>query len=105
MTDGNGSSIFLTRSPYFVSATNGSSQNLIIPQGVIVFNADYTVTQSDIYSGFIENIARVSGTALNYNDLIFDQSDNGDDTDGNMSDDPTIIELESDYIPRLEVYE
>jgi gliding motility-associated-like protein len=42
---------------------------------------------------------------LNYNDLIFDQSDNGDDTDGNMSDDPTIIELESDYIPRLEVYE
>ena len=105
MTDGNGSSIFLTRSPYFVSATNGSTQNLIIPQGVIVFNADYTVTQSDIYSGFIENIARVSGTALNYNDLIFDQSDNGDDTDGNMSDDPTIIELESDYIPRLEVYE
>ena len=105
MTDGNGSSIYLTRSPYEVSATNGSSQNLISPGGVIVFNANYLVTQSDIYSGFIENIARVSGTSINYNDPIFDLSDNGDDTDGNTLDDSTIIKLESDYTPKLEVYE
>ena len=105
MTDGNGSSIYLTRVPYLVSASNGSSQNSINPGGIIIFNANYIVTQSDVYSGFIKNIARVSGTSLNYNDPIFDLSDNGDDTDGNILDDPTIIELESNYIPKLEVYE
>jgi gliding motility-associated-like protein/uncharacterized repeat protein (TIGR01451 family) len=105
MTDGNGSSIYLTRSPYEVSATNGSSQNLISPGGIIEFNANYRVTQSDVYSGFIKNIARVSGTSINYNEPIFDLSDDGDDTDGNTFDDPTIIKLESDYIPKLEVYE
>ncbi len=105
MTDGNGSSIYLTRPPYVVSATNGSSQNLITPGGIIVFNANYILTKSDIYSGFIENIASVSGTSPNFNDPIFDISDNGDDSDDNTLDDPTILELESDYSPLLEVYE
>tara|TARA_B100000767_G_scaffold229988_1_gene220884 strand:+ start:16 stop:1929 length:1914 start_codon:yes stop_codon:yes gene_type:complete len=105
MTDGNGSPIYLTRPPYVVSATNGSSQNLITPGGIIVFNANYILTQSDIYSGFIENIASVSGTSPNFNDPIFDISDNGDDSDDNTLDDPTILELESDYSPLLEVYE
>ena len=68
MTNGDGTTIYLSTDPDLVSATSGSSENSIAPGGILVFRASYRITQSDIISGGIFNSVRVVGTALNYDD-------------------------------------
>ena len=105
MTNGDGSTIYLSTDPNLVSATSGSSANSIAPGGILVFRASYSITQSDIISGEIFNSVRVAGTALNYEGEVFDYSDDGDDEDDNTVDDPTEIELNGEYVPNIEIFE
>ena len=105
MTNGDGSTIYLSTDPNLVSSTSGSSENSIAPGGVLVFRASYSITQSDIISGGIFNSVRVVGTALNYEGEVFDYSDDGDDEDDNTEDDPTEIELNGEYVPNIEIFE
>ena len=104
MYDGNGGRIYLSTNPYYVSSTSGSDQNMILPGGVVIYEAIYNITQADAYTGFIENIVQVSGTVPNYNLPIFDISDDGDDDDGNTTDDPTVTELDNQFESKIEVF-
>ena len=104
MYDGNGGRIYLTTNPYFVSSTLGSDQNSILPGGLVIYEAIYNITQADAYTGFIENIVQVSGTVPDYNLPIFDISDDGDDDDGNTTDDPTVTELDNQFESKIEVF-
>ena len=62
MYDGNGGRIYLSTNPYYVSSSQGSDQNSILPGGLVVYEAVYNITQADAYTGFIENMVKVSGT-------------------------------------------
>ena len=105
MVNGDGTTIYLSTDPKLVSATSGSTANLIAPGGILVFRASYSITQSDIISGEILNSVRVAGTALNYEGEVFDYSDDGEDEDDNTVDDPTEIELNGDYVQKIEIFE
>ena len=105
MTNGDGTTIYLSTDPDLVSATPGSSVNSIALGGTVIFRASYSITQSDIISGGIFNSVRVVGTALNYEDEVFDYSDDGDDEDDNLEDDPTEIQLNGEYVPKIEIFE
>ena len=98
MSNGNGTTIYLTTNPYLVFSSEGSSENSIAPGGTLLFRANYFITQSDILSGEIINSVRVSGSAFNYDDEVYDYSDDGDDQDDNIVDDPTEISLQGEFI-------
>ena len=51
MYDGNGGRIYLSTNPYFVSSSQGSDQNSILPGGLVVYEAVYNITQADAYTG------------------------------------------------------
>lgn len=63
------------------------------------YEVRYTLTQSDIDSGSVENSATVNGETP-AGAPASDQSDNGDDSDGNTEDDVTVATIEQD--PALE---
>jgi gliding motility-associated-like protein/uncharacterized repeat protein (TIGR01451 family) len=105
MLNGYGTTIYLTTNPYLVSSSDGSSETSIAPGGTLLFRANYFITQSDILSGEIINSVRVSGSALNYDDEVYDYSDDGDDQDDNIVDDPTEISLQGEFISNIEIFE
>ena len=80
----------------FISATQGSPNGTLISGEVATYTATYTVQNADTASGGISNTA--SATSYYYEngepkvDAI-DQSDDGDDTDGNTENDPTLSYL------------
>ena len=80
-------------------------KNSIAPGGTLLFRANYLITQSDILSGEIINSVRVSGSAFNYDDGVYDYSDDGDDQDDNIVDDPTEISLQGEFISNIEIFE
>lgn len=62
----------------------------IAPGDSLTWSVTYTLTQADIDAGGIENTATAQGTTPN-GAVVADQSDDGDDTDGNTRDDPTQV--------------
>ena len=76
----------------FVSSTAGSPRQKLVSGEVATYTATYTVVSGDIPSGGVKN----SVIARSYifpggvqTELASDTSDDGDDTDGNLVDDPT----------------
>ncbi len=57
-----------------------------------VWTLSHTLTQADIDAGGITNTASVTGTTPGGNPVT-DTSDDGDDTDGNTTDDPTVVAI------------
>nr|WP_039019865.1 DUF11 domain-containing protein [Halocynthiibacter namhaensis] len=57
-----------------------------------VWSFTYKITQDDVDAGGLQNTATAGGTAPN-GDLVSDKSDNGDDSDGNTTDDATRLEI------------
>ena len=57
-----------------------------------VFGATHTIDQADINAGGVSNSARADGTDPVGNPVT-DTSDNGNDTDGNTTDDPTVVTI------------
>jgi len=56
------------------------------------YRAVYTLTQADINTGGLRNVVDVSATQPN-GDPVTDRSDDGDDSDGNTEDDPTVFDI------------
>lgn len=56
------------------------------------YTAQYTLTQADVDAGGVSNTATVTGTPR-AGFAVSDTSDDGDDTDGNTTGDPTVIPL------------
>ncbi len=65
-----------------------------------VWEFTYEITQDDVDAGGLSNTATAGGTAPN-GDVVTDQSDDGDDSDGNTADDDTRFEITP--VPELTV--
>ena len=95
LTDGNGSSLTLTGGPSFVSATASSTQGTITFGETATYSATYVIDNSTYNSGSISNSVVVTASSPGKNNDVTDTSDDGDDTDGNTTNDPTVIEVVS----------
>ena len=89
LTDGNGNVLTLTSGPTFVSNSNGSPQGSIVPNEVSTYSASYLISNAASLSGQIENTVTVTGSSPGNTNDVTDQSDDGDDTDGNTTNDST----------------
>ncbi|MCH1471164.1 MAG: DUF11 domain-containing protein, partial [Flavobacteriaceae bacterium] len=84
------------------SLNKGSTETNLEPEDYFAYQAFYTITQADVTSTFISNQIFVEASSVTDNTItISDLSDDGDNTDGNNIDDPTITSLT--YEPELEV--
>jgi uncharacterized repeat protein (TIGR01451 family) len=85
-----GGSLSLTSGPTFVSANQGSAAGTLLPAETATYRATFVMTQRAIDGGGISNQATATGTPPS-GPPVTDDSDNGIDTDGNTTDDPTVV--------------
>jgi len=83
-----GGALTLTTPPTFVSNSGASPAGTLAPGETATFSAAYTLVQADIDAGGVSNTATGSGTPPT-GPAVTDVSDDGIDTDGNTTDDPT----------------
>ncbi len=57
-----------------------------------IYTAGYTLTQTDLNVGGVSNVASIAGVGPD-NVPVYDDSDDGIDSDGNTEDDPTVFEI------------
>ena len=96
MTNGFGASLQLTTGPSFEGATSNSVEGILQVGEIATYLASYTVTEEDVESELVSNSVTATGVDIN-GKTVEDQSDNGDDTDGNTTDDNTNVNV--DMIP------
>ena len=100
LKDALGNSLTMTTGPSFVSATASSSVGNLIVGETATYSATYLITQSDVDSGGVENSITFTGNSARNPDMsekdVKDVSDNGNDADGNTTDDPTFTLLGTD---------
>ena len=61
------------------------------PGAKVEYEFEYTIEQEDVDDGMLINQFYVSANGSS--GIVSDTSDDGDDTDGNTKDDPTVIEI------------
>ena len=90
LTDAQGADLTMTSGPTFSASDSdtGAATDPLAPGESSVYVASYTITQEAIDAGGVSNVARATGEAPN-GDPVSDDSDDGDDLDGNTEDDPT----------------
>ena len=92
LTDVNGAPLILSNGPTFSSGTNGATVDALPPGETLTFFAGFTITQAAINAGGVKNTVTVSGKDP-AGQVVSDQSDNGNDSDGNTTNDPTITTI------------
>jgi gliding motility-associated-like protein/uncharacterized repeat protein (TIGR01451 family) len=93
MVDGNGMTLSLTSGPKFTNSTMESPRGVLQPGEIATYVATYRIIDRDLESDYIENIALATGSSPDDQDDVTDMSDNGIDNDGNVIDDPTVVEI------------
>ena len=93
MVDENGRSLSLTSGPTFTSSTMESPRGVLEPGEIATYIAKYRIIDRDLESDYIENSALATGSSPDNQDDVTDVSDNGTDNDGNVIDDPTVVEI------------
>ncbi len=88
LKDYNNTGLTLDSGPTFINADAGSNEGNLQTGETATYIASYTITQSDIDANGIRNSATATGRD-NRNIWVSDISDDGDDLDGNTTDDPT----------------
>ena len=101
ITDGNTSTLSLDSGPTFVSATTSSTATLLRVSGVATFTASYTISQGALDSGRVLNSVVATASSPGQTNNVSDTSDNGNDGDGNTTDDKTITTITAS--PSIEV--
>ena len=101
LTDGNAGSLTLTTTPTFVSATTSSTSTTLAVGGVVTYTATFNINQQAVDSGSVNNSALAIASSPGKTNDVSDRSDNGDDTDGETQDDPTVVTITA--TPSLEV--
>ncbi|MDG2147730.1 MAG: hypothetical protein P8K14_05905, partial [Flavobacteriaceae bacterium] len=90
----------LTTSVTFVSATTSSTSSTIQVGGTVSFTTTFNIDQGSIDSGGLNNTITFEGNSarnpVTSEKDVKDISDDGDDTDGNTTDDPTFVLLGTD---------
>src|SRR5690606_8687437 len=97
--DALGNTLNLTTKPVFDRATLGSSEGNLLVGEAAIYTATYIVEQQAVDAAEVRNSVTVSGESPS-GTLITDISDNGDNSDGNIEDDPTVTTFLED--PKLE---
>ena len=95
LVDGNGSILSFTNSPTFNSSSAGSAQGTLTIGEIATYTATYTISQNAANTGLISNIVSATASSPGQTNNVTDTSDDGDDSDGNTVDDPTIVTTES----------
>lgn len=88
-TNSQGTSLSLDAGPSFVSSSAGSAVGTLQAGEIATYSASYTLLQKDIDTGGLINSLLASGIGQDGKTPISDLSDDGDDSDGNTSDDAT----------------
>lgn len=96
-----GTALTPTSGPTFVSGDDNLDGRINLTESW-VYRVTYALTQEDVDAGGLRNAATVEATDIFSPNLpIQDVADNGIDTDGNTTDDPTVLEIAP--TPGLEV--
>ena len=95
LTDGNGNVLSLSTGPTFISSSASSSQGTLAVGETAVYSAGYVVTQAALDSGSVSNVVTATASSPGNTNDVIDVSDDGDDSDGNTTNDPTIVNLVS----------
>lgn len=90
-----GQPLSLTTEPVFESADQGSPEGTLLVGELATYTATYTIAQQVIDAGGLRNSVMASGDSPT-GTRVTDVSDNGDDTDGNTTDDSTEIDFTHD---------
>ena len=88
-TDSSGKALALTTSPTFSFADLGSSAGTIKPDETAHYAATYIITQAVVDAGGVINSVTVTASSTGNPGGVTDRIDDGDDTDGNTTDDNT----------------
>jgi uncharacterized repeat protein (TIGR01451 family)/gliding motility-associated-like protein len=96
-SDLSGNALTLTSGPLFVSANLGSGEGTLLAGETATYTATFVVDAQADNAGGVSNTASAtaidpSGTPVN------DISDDGDDTDGNTTNDPTVLAFFQDPV-------
>ncbi len=83
--------------PFVRLSGDTNADNRIQPTETWTFEAPYTITQDDINAGGFSNIVDVQGLSPS-GATVTDRADNGDDSDGNTTDDPTMVPITTDPV-------
>lgn len=78
--------------PIFVSSTSSSPEGSLVVGESAIYQLTHSVTQADIDSESISNTVTATATPFT-GGSVFDVSDDGNDSDGNTIDDPTVTPL------------
>ena len=74
-----------------MSSSQGSVQGTLLAGEITTYSASYIITGASADSGLIQNSVVVTGSSPGNTNDITDTSDDGNDTDGNITDDPTVV--------------
>ena len=103
-SDLSGNALALTSGPLFVSANLGSADGSLLAGETATYTATFIVDAQADNAGGVSNTA--SATAIDSSGTpVNDVSDDGDDTDGNTTNDPTVLVFFQDPVDGdFEVY-
>ena len=93
ISDLNGDPLTLSSQPIFDNASLGSNEGILRQGETATYNASFIITQQAIDAGGVSNTVTVVASSPGKTNDIFDISDDGDDTDGNTVNDPTITRI------------
>ncbi|MEP5631152.1 MAG: hypothetical protein ABJP79_04665 [Tateyamaria sp.] len=92
MVNGNGQPIALDAPFVLTPSTDINGDELLSVGEVWTYTAQLTLTQGIVNSGGVSNQVTATGTDPNGTN-VSDLSDNGNDADGNATDDPTVFDI------------
>ena len=90
ITTSTGNQLSLTANPARISTSAGSALGTLLVGETAIYTAQFIINQTAYDAEFISNTVTVTVDAIGQTGNVSDTSDNGDDTDGNTVDDPTI---------------
>lgn len=91
MTRANGSATALS-TPFVYASGDTDGDGFVDVTEIWVYTATYELGQADLNAGGVSNTATASAEGPDGTPAS-DVSDNGDDSDGNLVDDPTVVEI------------
>ncbi|MBF13446.1 MAG: hypothetical protein CMF46_03675, partial [Legionellales bacterium] len=89
-SDLTGNVLALTTGPIFVSANLGSTEGILLVGETATYTATFIVNAQADNAGGVSNTASATATTPS-GTPVSDVSDDGDDTDGNTTNDPTVL--------------
>ena len=91
LKDGDGNLLSLSDGPFYTGSNKGSREGVLLAGEIASYLAFYIIEQNAAETGKIVNSVIATGSSPGKSANVSDTSDDGDDTDGNLVDDPTEV--------------